>query len=76
VVDGLHAGVSEEGIIRPDRSGLLSSSKRILLPMRDRLVVLCKLGAGASSAVYKALDLTDMRLVAVKMIHVHERWVI
>lgn len=76
MVDGLHAGVSEEGIIRADRSGLLSSSKRLLLPMRDRLVVLCKLGAGASSAVYKALDLTDMRLVAVKMIHVHERWVI
>ena len=78
MVDGLQAGpgVSEEGIIRPDRSGLLSNSKRLLLPMRDRLVVLCKLGAGASSAVYKALDLTDMRLVAVKMIHVHERWVI
>jgi len=72
VVDGLQAGVSEEGIIRPDRTGILSSSKR-LIPMRDRLVVLCKLGAGASSAVYKTLDLTDMRLVAVKMIHVDER---
>ncbi|KAJ1415213.1 kinase-like domain-containing protein [Ochromonadaceae sp. CCMP2298] len=40
--------------------------------MRDRLTVLCKLGMGASSAVYKALDLTDMRLVALKMIRVNE----
>lgn len=41
--------------------------------MRDRLTVLCKLGVGASSAVYKALDLTDMRLVALKMIRVNDR---
>jgi serine/threonine protein kinase len=43
------------------------------LSMRNRLVVLCRLGSGASSVVYKALDLRDMRLVALKMISVHER---
>lgn len=69
----MQAGVGAEGIIRMnkrDNSGLMNARK---LPMRDRLVVLCKLGHGASSAVYKALDLTDMRLVALKMIHVNER---
>jgi serine/threonine protein kinase len=41
--------------------------------MKERLVVLSKLGQGASSVVYKALDLQDMRLVALKMIHVHDK---
>lgn len=73
MVDGISAGVGAEGIVRlnmRDSSGLATAKK---LPMRDRLVVLCKLGHGASSAVYKALDLTDMRLVALKMIHVNDR---
>lgn len=74
MVDGISAGVGAEGIVRlnmRDSSGLATAKK---LPMRDRLVVLCKLGHGASSAVYKALDLTDMRLVALKMIHVNDRY--
>lgn len=41
--------------------------------MRERLVILCKLGSGASSAVYKALDLQDMRLVALKTIQVYDK---
>jgi hypothetical protein len=53
-----------------DRSAELGSR----LSMRDRLVILCKLGAGASGVVYKALDLRDMRLVALKMISVSERY--
>lgn len=65
-VEGIQAGVGAEGIIRPN-----NSIRK--LPMRERLIVLCKLGSGASSAVYKALDLTDMRLVALKMIHITER---
>eukprot|EP00598_Pedospumella_elongata_P005689 CAMPEP_0184976884 /NCGR_PEP_ID=MMETSP1098-20130426/7737_1 /TAXON_ID=89044 /ORGANISM="Spumella elongata, Strain CCAP 955/1" /LENGTH=612 /DNA_ID=CAMNT_0027499823 /DNA_START=180 /DNA_END=2018 /DNA_ORIENTATION=+ len=76
VVDGMQAGVGAEGIVRlnmraSDRNSLAATTRK--LPMRDRLVVLCKLGHGASSAVYKALDLTDMRLVALKMIHVNDR---
>lgn len=58
-----------QGIIRADRP----PDKNGKLTMRERLVILCKLGAGASSAVYKALDLTDMRLVALKTIQVYEK---
>mgnify|MGYP005993764645 CR=1 FL=1 len=74
VVDGMQAGVGAEGIVRLTKQELLVGASARRLPMRDRLVVLCKLGHGASSAVYKALDLTDMRLVALKMIHVNERY--
>jgi hypothetical protein len=73
VVDGLQAGVGAEGIVRLKKGDLIVASMVRRLPMRDRLVVLCKLGQGACSAVYKALDLTDMRLVALKMIHVNDR---
>jgi serine/threonine protein kinase len=41
--------------------------------MKERLVMLCKLGQGASSIVFKALDLTELRLVAIKMVPVYER---
>lgn len=41
--------------------------------MRERLAVICRLGQGASSIVYKALDITEMRLVALKMVPVFER---
>jgi len=71
VVGGLHAGVGAEGIIRGKKDNRHYQIRK--LPMRDRLTVLCKLGHGASSAVYKALDLTDLRLVALKMIHVNDR---
>jgi hypothetical protein len=79
VVDGVKAGVGASGIIRTaagttSGTGGLPTTKKLL--MRDRLVVLCKLGHGASSAVYKALDLMDMRLVALKMIHVNEKYVL
>lgn len=69
-VDGLNVGVGAQGIIRPDRS---AESRVGKLPMRERLVILCKLGAGASSAVYKALDLHEMRLVALKTIQVYDK---
>ena len=41
--------------------------------MKERLVILGRLGAGASSVVYKALDISEMRLVAVKMIPISDR---
>lgn len=59
--------IGHQGIIRADKP---HDGK---LTMRERLIILCKLGAGASSAVYKALDLTDMRLVALKTIQVYEK---
>ncbi len=68
-VDGMNVGVGVEGIVRPDK-GLKKHEK---LPMRERLIILCKLGSGASSAVYKALDLVEMRLVALKTIQVYEK---
>ena len=43
------------------------------IPINERLVIICKLGQGASSVVYKALDLVSMRLVALKMVPVFER---
>eukprot|EP01031_Cornospumella_fuschlensis_P026577 gene26576-32119_t len=67
-VDGLNLGVGSQGLIRPDRD-----SKSSRLPMSERLILMCKLGAGASSAVYKALDLQDMRLVALKTIQVYDK---
>lgn len=67
-VDGIKAGVGAEGIIRP-KTGTMGRK----LPMRERIVVMCRLGQGASSAVYKAVDLTDMRLVALKMIHITDK---
>jgi serine/threonine protein kinase len=65
-VNGFCEGIGKKGIIDKDAE----SAK---LPMRERLVMLCKLGQGASSIVFKALDLAEMRLVAIKMVPVHER---
>lgn len=72
-MDGINVAIGTNGIIRPDAvTGIMPKSNN-KLPMRERLIVLCKLGQGASSIVYKALDLTDMKLVALKMIHVSDR---
>lgn len=68
-VDGMQMGVGQDGIIRPNKEMKYGGR----LPMRERLIILCKLGSGASSAVYKALDLLDMRLVALKTIQVYEK---
>jgi serine/threonine protein kinase len=65
-VNGFCEGIGKRGIINKDAE----SAK---LPMRERLVMLCKLGQGCSSIVFKALDLTEMRLVALKMVPVYER---
>jgi serine/threonine protein kinase len=68
-VDGFHdggLGIRVDGIAR---ESIIGSR----LNMKDRVTVLCRLGSGASSVVYKALDLRDMRLVALKMVSVNER---
>eukprot|EP00597_Dinobryon_sp_UTEXLB2267_P009186 CAMPEP_0170084652 /NCGR_PEP_ID=MMETSP0019_2-20121128/19783_1 /TAXON_ID=98059 /ORGANISM="Dinobryon sp., Strain UTEXLB2267" /LENGTH=808 /DNA_ID=CAMNT_0010300823 /DNA_START=372 /DNA_END=2798 /DNA_ORIENTATION=- len=74
-VDGMTLAIGTHGIIRPDETPEAPQPPGRLqrMHMRERLVVLSKLGQGASSIVYKALDLTDMKLVALKMIHVNER---
>lgn len=43
------------------------------IPMHERLVIISKLGSGSTSIVYKALDLQEMRLVALKKISVSDK---
>jgi hypothetical protein len=65
-VNGFGEGIGKNGLA-------VGSRYQTKIPMRERLVFLCQLGHGASSTVYKALDLTELRLVAVKMIPVFDR---
>jgi serine/threonine protein kinase len=65
--DGVHLGEMKRQSSKGDGSG------QQRLPMNQRLVVLCRLGAGASSIVYKAFDVDDLQLVAVKMVPVYDR---
>jgi serine/threonine protein kinase len=41
---------------------------------REGLIFLSKLGRGQSSTVYKAVDLLDLRIVAVKKIQMKDRF--
>ena len=66
-IDGFQEGIGKGGIMRHGSSNLLK------IPMRERLIILCRLGCGASSIVYKALDIASMRLVALKTINLYER---
>eukprot|EP01035_Chromulina_nebulosa_P019614 gene19614-25521_t len=63
--------INSNQIESPVNDSLSSIAPKI--PVSERLVILCKLGQGASSVVYKALDLMTMKLVAIKMIPVFER---
>eukprot|EP00595_Chromulina_sp_UTEXLB2642_P003491 CAMPEP_0196763408 /NCGR_PEP_ID=MMETSP1095-20130614/4022_1 /TAXON_ID=96789 ORGANISM="Chromulina nebulosa, Strain UTEXLB2642" /NCGR_SAMPLE_ID=MMETSP1095 /ASSEMBLY_ACC=CAM_ASM_000446 /LENGTH=772 /DNA_ID=CAMNT_0042116525 /DNA_START=666 /DNA_END=2981 /DNA_ORIENTATION=- len=63
--------INSNQIDSPVNDSLSSIAPKI--PVSERLVILCKLGQGASSVVYKALDLMTMKLVAIKMIPVFER---
>ena len=65
-VDGFKEGIGKDGIHAEETA----ASK---LGLHDRIVFLAKLGSGASGVVYKAVDLWEMRLVAVKMIPMFDR---
>jgi hypothetical protein len=65
-VTGFGEGIGKNGIA-------IGSKYQTKLPMRERLVFLCQLGHGASSTVYKALDITQLQLVGVKMIPMFDR---
>ena len=75
-VDGFAAGIGKDGIHhRPAGSAAEgpappSSSP---LPLHDRVVIMARLGAGASGVVYKALDIWELRLCAIKMIPMFDR---
>lgn len=45
----------------------------VATPMQDRVVLLGRLGEGATGVVFRAFDLLDLRLVAVKVIPVHDQ---
>ena len=49
-IDGFNAGIGKRGIQGSSKGGRTVHK----LPMKERLCVLCKLGQGASSIVYKA----------------------
>ena len=54
-----------------------SSSQQVhdwkILPMKDRMVVMTKIGQGASGVVYKAFDIGRMILVALKTVSILDR---
>lgn len=64
-VDGFSEGIGKDGIHNND------SNSHFLIT--ERIVLVCNLGQGASGTVYKALDLAEMRIVALKCISVFER---
>lgn len=64
-VDGFSEGIGKDGIQNRD------GNSHFLIT--ERLVLVCNLGQGASGTVYKALDLSEMRIVALKCISVFER---
>ena len=64
-MDGFSEGIGKDGIHDNGESSHF--------PITERLVLLSNLGHGASGTVYKALDLQEMRLVALKMISVFDR---
>ena len=64
-VDGVEHAIRDTGL-SINQMGVGGEKTRTLVPMRDRVVRLEKLGQGATGSVYKALDLQTLQLVALK----------
>lgn len=69
LIAGFSPGIGERGLKLVDND--LEYVHKI--PMHERLVILSKLGSGSTSVVYKAFDLQEMRLVALKKISVSDK---
>ena len=76
-MNGLDNPITATGLARNTTSSQsmnkMSESAMSSLEMIDRFVFLSKLGQGASGVVMKAIDLTNLHVVAVKMISVADR---
>ena len=64
-VQGFNEGIGKDGIHYNDESSNFLLSERI--------IILDKIGQGASGVVYKAFDIQEMKIVAIKMISVFDR---
>ena len=71
-VDGVEHAIRDTGL-SINQMGVGGEKTRTLVPMRDRVVRLEKLGQGATGSVYKALDLQTLQLVALKVIPIFDR---
>ena len=68
--DSLHAVSADDA----DRSvGNATAECGVVTPMNERVVLLRRVGEGATGVVYRAFDLLDLRLVAVKVIPVNNQ---
>ncbi|CAM9174292.1 unnamed protein product [Chrysoparadoxa australica] len=65
-LNGFGSEIRETGIVEEGRPGCG-------VHVRDRLVILSKLGQGATGVVYKAFDLVELRLVALKVVPVFDK---
>ncbi|CAM9812240.1 unnamed protein product, partial [Phaeothamnion confervicola] len=66
--------INLDGFAAPIREcGIAGAAGAACIPMHERLVVLQKLGQGATGIVFKAFDLLELRLVAIKVIPVHDK---
>ena len=69
LIAGFSPGIGERGLKLYEND--LDYGHKI--PMHERLVIISKLGSGSTSVVYKAFDLQEMRLVALKKISVADK---
>ena len=75
-VDGVASKIRDSGLapaVELPAFGAAESPTAAKVPMTDRIVLLEKLGQGASGRVHKAFDLQELRFVAMKSIPIVER---
>ena len=62
LIDGISPGIGARGLKMFDENKRASTEYFHKIPMHERLVMLSKLGSGATSTVFKAFDIEDMRV--------------